>query len=1260
MKKYKLVTLFTLLLCQISFSQEGEDMLLPKQESKNASLTESQTPVSVPSDSPFSLGKSIEGLIENSVNAANGKVAFNVPIATIAAKSVSFPVSFSYNGQSAFQQGRKTNEYAPTSTLGVGWSFTIPKIIADHKNTGTREDDTFYMVDGGSTIELLPIGQSGGIWSYRPQSYAPIEVTFNTTQDEWKVVDENGRIFIYSDRSYLSTWGNWIGSTRQTPTGRMSFEWRIKTIKDQWDVNYLTFMYDVVEGRNNSSQTTNKHTEASYVSEIISSQGGKVVFNYSNKHSHEYFEPYTQTAEPDAYQERFEKKYLTNVSIYNSNNNIKFTYDLKYLVVDTQAASTKKRYLTSITKGDGLSQSLPSQEFEYHTAVGAFQGGIEKITYPSGGTVTYDYENKLLFSNSRKNTSAISDYTLLGVHAGESYALKFYISNQEYGTDLHRLRAMRYVWSGDQFVQDEIYDFDNKLFEVGGSPIQRLQQVEFVFKGDFYGILNHRYSTDSADLFLFHLNWDGRSWDTYKQINLYVGAGDPKLMAGDEYVSVGTHHQGSLKNYFWAGDDWRFKSISQGNGQYYYGAGHNFIIALNEDGGYDFITGQARLDNYYIHYLDSEKKWVSKSWTDYMLARVATVELPSHFFPGRTMTGYIAHDNPEFFLRWDTNYNVNAVDDVIGAYDDDRNLIYSSFNNMNTISWFWAKEPSKSSRFNGSAWNVKNIGDGITSGQTYNTYIGEDMILSREEYNPKRFFYKRYNPNTNTWSNHFLQPFTNHVSYHAAITRNFAVAGNHLYTRNWASGGTLGGASLLHPTKNTSIVKTNHNDHILVELGQNPSEKLTKLISRNKETNQIQYEDFPNNFFEPFYLHSTPVLDHAYMSNSNMFLRGQSSSSGGFTVYLHRLIEDKQTNDNIYDVVVDKIILDSQTGLPREIDYSYTADYTNASQTNTFYGEVTIKNNGSGIGSGNIGYTKQYFNTGETDARMAGLMEKQEIRDASGNLESETINNWSVVLTNSYYNGQYHISTAFSVKLMDTYERQKFEGTSQIETTTDFTYNNLGLKTSQTTTNSLGLSERQDISYAYQYYSFVDDKNMLNLPYEITERLNGEIISIGRTEMATTASGKVYPKKILSKANTSDFRLISEITNIDDNGNILEVHDGNGVYLTTLYGYDHKYAVATVNNARFSEVIAELDYSYSELQNLESGLKSALLPLYSGLPLETMTHISLFDSEGHLVTEIDSRKQEINYTYDSFGRQIRTLDKDGNILDEKKYNFGSN
>ena len=133
--------------------------------------------------------------------------------------------------------------------------------------------------------------------------------------------------------------------------------------------------------------------------------------------------------------------------------------------------------------------------------------------------------------------------------------------------------------------------------------------------------------------------------------------------------------------------------------------------------------------------------------------------------------------------------------------------------------------------------------------------------------------------------------------------------------------------------------------------------------------------------------------------------------------------------------------------------------------------------------------------------------------------------------------------------------------------------------------------------------------------------------------------------------------MLTEISKANNFGLAEEENNGKGIYKVTLFGYNNKYPVAVINNARYDDVISQLDVSYNSLQALNSSsLETELMKLYSRLPMAGIT-LSFYDNNGNLTSQVDSRKEKVSYTYDVFNRLINTKDSQGNKLSETEYNF---
>ncbi len=1242
----KIITLLITLLYVSGHSQDGVDIVTPQQ-------------------SPFNAGQNIEGWVQGSVNEPTGKVTFSEPLASINARTVSYNLALGYSGKAGFDIGSYTNKFAPTSAVGVGFSLFVPKIVVDNKNTGTREDDAFYLQDGATNSKLYctsrtvraPQQQGPTIWEFQAEKYVPYKIQYYKSEndivngvirevllDYWKITTNQGVQYYYGQtqnaRENIVTWGNWIGSSIKAGGKKQTIAWNVSTIQDQWG-NNLKFNYLLQE----STVGGVKQTEASYLKQITSSTGERIVLTYEDKNSAEYYEPHKEKAEPDAYQERYEKKALRYVDAYNSKNGLIYRHSLAYALVNNSSSSDTKRYLQSITQENSAGEILPGKSFEYYTS-GAFKGGLKKIKYPLGGSATYNYSNKTLFTNTANrytgSRSDNSDYTYYGMVSKDNYSLKFMKSKTSVG-GLHTFKVNRSTWNGQNWVEDAHVISDIIKDEYPSGRIW-LENFQTVFGKDYYAFLytNGVYS----NVHLFHLKPNGHEWEYRYVKQIIVGAGTPSLLSGDDFVAVGTHHNGTIFRYTWDGEDsWKSDLIQQGAGQYYYGATNNFILSLNEDGGIDMKTNAIHEDNYYIHYLDLEKKWVTKSWSAAADPYIAGIEKPSFFYPENSMSGFVADDNPEFYLRWDTNYNLLVPDNIFGAQVD-ANPIIPTGSGMAVLQNFFYQHPLFFNRFNGVSW--KGFIPPILSSYSAKPAYGED-IMTFQNHGGNKTGYVMYNPNTDEWA--YDNSLTTYPWYSSndkltGVTRDFLISSNRMY--KYSNTSFLPVYDKTMPFDN-AFTYTDGLSHAFVKLashnvsGNSASEVFEKgmYYYTNKSTDQVTGIDLGKryNLAGPNVLAGrTP-----FMSLKSMYLR--SGGRGTFTTYLHRIIDDR-VNNAVQDIVVNDVQIDNGRGEVRKIAYFYNNPNSDPSNTTTFYGKVTIHN--KGYGSGAIGKVEKIYNTGVEDVRLAGLLLEENVKNEKNIALRSKQNSWH----------KYKVSSkSYAIKLTKEFSSQFLSGalvTNEVSNTYSYPYY---LNTETKRKNSLGQTEQTITKYAYDQYSFMKEGNFLSQPYEVISKIDSKVISVGRTIWVKNSNNKVYASQIWSGTSDSNLRKSYEVSKINSYGQVEESNNGKGQYNTIIYGSNYRYPIVSLSNARYNAFIGNLDVSMNSLQAMNaSSLRTELSKLYTKLP-KAMVEVSLYDDEGKIVKKIDNRQEEMNYYYDSFNRLDYVTDHEDNMLKKTIYHY---
>ncbi|WP_299222926.1 hypothetical protein [uncultured Aquimarina sp.] len=1237
-----------LILCSISiYSQEAVDIVTPEQ-------------------SPFNLGQDISGLAQGSINEPTGKATLSIPISSLNVRTISYDVSLIYNGQSAFDMASNTNRYNPTNIIGVGFGMFTPKIVVNNKNTAVKEDDEFYIQDGANNTKLYctdriepnPLQTGEVIWEFGAENYVPWKIRYykslkefvngvltETPLDYWIITNQDGVEFFYgqtqNSKENVVTWGNWIGNSNKSGGNKETIIWNISTIRDQWN-NNIQFEYELQE----STVGGVAQTEASYIKKITASTGENIRFAYTDKNANEIYEPNIEYPEPDAYQERYEKKYLQQITSYNSSNQLIYNYNLTYSLVNNSSASDQKRYLTSITQENAQGEFLPSQKFEYYTS-GTFKGGVKKITYPTGGSVSYEYKNKLLFSNSANRFSGPDPYNdrfnYYSMVTRDKYALKLY----KYKVPVngkYSFQLVRHFWNGQSWDRD-LFNFPYDIVDTYPATGPWLENFHVVFGGDFYAFLYQEGSNGKLDL--FHLNPDGKTWDhkTYNFVS--IGSGAPKLMHGDKFVAIGSYNNGKLHTFTWDGDRWINKTIQQGSGEYFYGAANNFILTLNEKNtgsDLDFITGENREDYYYIHYLDITNQWVSKSWSAAADPYIAGIEKPSYFYPENSMSGFVPDDNPELFLRWDTNYNLLPPDnDVLGAFLDASPLI-STYTGMYTLQNHFYQYSLKYARFNGVDWKTYALP--VSAAYYAKPFYGEDISTFQNHGDIDYVGFVKYDPNIDLWQhstglNSYPSYLTN--SKVSGITNDFIIASNKVYIRN----NTSRFAQTVNILNYDNVfTHTDGLSHGFVELGSGSHIPLTsRYYYFDKASNQLASVDMGARFH--MYGPTSFAGRTPFMSPTSIWLRSNSNNNS-FNSYLHRVINDK-VNNSVYDIVIDKVKIDNGDGEIRETIYSYNSPNSTSDNETTFYGDVILENKGYGTAS--IGVIEKKFKNGSSDLQMAGLLEEQRIKDINGNTVSLQTNTWT----------KYKPSSRSYISQLT---KQENEVTYNDKVITTVTSNSYGtphyLLTNRNKISSKGQTESTQTKYAVDYYPFMEVGNYVSQPYEIISKVNGKVVSVDRTIWKKDANNKIYASEVWSGTSLVSLRKTREVSKMNNYGQIIETTNGRGQYNSILFGYNYRYPIASISNAEYDYVIGKLETSLLSLQNMDNEtLKIQLLKLYNELP-ETMIDISLYDIEGKVVKKINQRQEEMSYYYDSFNRLDYTTDLNNKVLEKNIYNYKTN
>ena len=363
----------------------------------------------------------------------SGDVSFSLPITEIGAVNI----ALNYNSN-IHKQVLADNRDQQAGWVGLGWSLEFGSITADINNTADVIDDRYFYSgpDGNSEMYLIENNK------FRIKDYKYWDIERHLSEDGrikgWTIIKEDGTTYRFGNlqnyssfalnydeyntndnytnatRFYLGI-GGLVSSPYDDEYGDLElipYQWDLCNIEDVFDNK--TYIYYYLETRPfySTSNSSLRYTHASYPRKVVDAQTNRYVYfnNYVINHYSEYNDALYNV------QRLYQTKCLYAISIKDQNHNILQYYDFNYDVDDILdiSALQQKRYLTSILQKDAVGaggNELDSLEFSYYGLdcdLGENPGALKTITYPSGGTVEYEYQNLALNTVDLDTTIALS------------------------------------------------------------------------------------------------------------------------------------------------------------------------------------------------------------------------------------------------------------------------------------------------------------------------------------------------------------------------------------------------------------------------------------------------------------------------------------------------------------------------------------------------------------------------------------------------------------------------------------------------------------------------------------------------------------------------------------------------------------------------------------------------------------------------------------------------------------------------------------
>jgi RHS repeat-associated protein len=449
--------------------------------------------------------------------------------------------------------------------------------------------ERIYRVARGASV--LPVSDGG--LGYELTSYKFWAIRYYPTFEHWLIVKEDGTQLSYGGGLATATanaiqWGvrwssNWRGaSSLLEGQQRYALAWNLSATVSTWN-DRIAYTYEVVEQAVGNGGLA--YTKACYPHTIVDVFGRTLQFEYADKEyipydpaqpqtaraAREYADPHKAipNSAPNAYQDRYETKYLSKLHVRDSAGGdlfaIHFRYELKNFTAtdpnDPLYGDTVKRVLVGVDQTNASGESLPGLAFTYYAdPADPHPGALHTITYPQGGTATYVYASRDLpicaksLQIPRPDTGTPEAW-VPRAWFGSDYAVVAW-----YNTDSRQLQLSVYTWLGFWYRwSSAAMTFKANL---------KLASLSVAARSDFFAVTWEADNADRTDLLLFHKRANALGQWQQHETNLSFPALRVALAAGDQFVIAVVPSQDTLYRITW---DWASRRWQQ----------ESFALAVN-------------------------------------------------------------------------------------------------------------------------------------------------------------------------------------------------------------------------------------------------------------------------------------------------------------------------------------------------------------------------------------------------------------------------------------------------------------------------------------------------------------------------------------------------------------------------------------------------------------------------------------------------------------------------------------------------------
>ncbi len=978
----------------------------------------------------FQLDSNAIGDAQKSVNLFRGDV--NLPLKLVSlpgTNGLDLNLSAFYSGAIG-QQPDTWNLSSPTGILGLGWSLGFDYIEFNSVGTASYLEGNFtaYINGRGSKlilIQWLNADESNETLEFADPTNPLWQYIYSPPKEQWQIKRDDGVTMSFGgieDDANAVQWGvrwdNWVGSSQSASHSPTKFAraWNLRESKNQWG-DTISYAYkaetQIVTG-------DLEYTRASYIETITDTLKRQVTFIYDDKNRVEYQPPHTDNNQPpiNAYQDRYQTQYLTSIDVNSSTGDLYYSIDFDSQVISlgataegsTNLTNTSKRYLQQVRQHRNGRNVLPPLTFAYDLKEGSIsRGRLNQITYPSGGSVNWNYEELSLgdsdifnldYTVKRPQDSGYESATPRLWFGPDYVVIIWYAESHSTG----KLQIFQYggYWA------EKPYEIDINGFDPG-----TIDNLHIAFGVDFFGLYYHSTGNVSDRLFVYQKtpyqfgNWTQTIFGNITSGDAY--AEESSLVAGNNFLAVRPGGRSEIHRFVvnrrtqqWCTGD--IISGPSAETKIAIAAAGNILAAgffadAGNDGDEEYVSAKNQV--YYLENThETQAIWRSGFNTPSSLGPFlwdpSYIYSYLHVGSGFVVSNYSANNNCQLnIIQWQRNYASFSTFTVEGDALDDNGLPYPTVVSGNVIA-----NRGKLYRYDGSHWvsaqyswpnkTVTTSDDSVIAA----TLDGSGFNTNLAQYDPLK------NTNEN-WSIYALATPNPSSATPASpqFSHRFLTIGANLYFKD--TDGNFNVVNNVFSDSPGNIVACHGPLYVAYEEGNAPGTSSTKVaLLLNGQVDGDIVELNNQRIGNPNAIGTSLTGPSAFATYDNQYTDFRLVPE--FT--LHRIL-NRQVGGYLNDVVVSKLHINTGTqALITAFNYDPSQAVFDDSGQVAQYPEVTSQRQDSA--ENNLGSTTYTYLNGlqpednnssiaDCYSLAAGFLSSTTDCDDSGNTVSSTRNTWT-------------------------------------------------------------------------------------------------------------------------------------------------------------------------------------------------------------------------------------------------------------------------